>query len=139
MHPTTGNAWPNEYGCHHAKFLLVGFPGGGLRVVVNTANNIYIDWHNKSNGAYVDDFPLKTGDASQACDYEDSLVDYLETLLAFGGSSQKQCLSRLTFGGTNLLFWLCVWGGRNDRSPSFSRFGGETPSRTRYGTRIQKE
>ena len=57
-HPTTGNEWPNDYGCQHAKFFIVGF-ADGVRVVVHTANIIKFDMENKSEGVFAQDFPLK--------------------------------------------------------------------------------
>ena len=42
-----------------SKFFLIGFPRG-LRVAIGTANLIYSDQHNKSNGVGVQDFPYKS-------------------------------------------------------------------------------
>ena len=78
-----------NYGCHHAKFILIGFPTG-IRVVVLTANFIYSDFHCKSNGAYVQDFPYKTQSdgaasgavpATSASPFEASLVDYMSSIV----------------------------------------------------------
>ena len=45
-------ALPISYGTHHSKAMLVVYRGGGVRVVVHTANLIYIDWNNKTQGLW---------------------------------------------------------------------------------------
>jgi tyrosyl-DNA phosphodiesterase-1 len=42
---------PISYGTHHSKAMLLVYPRG-VRVVVHTANLIYIDWNNKSQGLW---------------------------------------------------------------------------------------
>ncbi|KAJ8614038.1 hypothetical protein CTAYLR_005824 [Chrysophaeum taylorii] len=64
-----------RYGCHHAKFLILKFRDH-LRVAVTTANFIRVDFHEKSQGAWMQDFPV--GNAGS--DFEDSLCDYLDQL-----------------------------------------------------------
>ena len=85
-----GNRQSIDYGCMHAKFILIGFRTG-IRVVVLTANFIYSDFHCKSNGAYVQDFPYKTScesaaaseaaPAAPASPFEASLVDYVSSIV----------------------------------------------------------
>ena len=89
--------WSNAFGCHHAKYLLLGF-ADGLRVVVHTANMIYVDMHDKTNSVYVQDFPRKraatAADAAAAAPaaspFEESLRDYVRTLLAHGGPASER-------------------------------------------------
>ncbi|XP_024530041.1 tyrosyl-DNA phosphodiesterase 1 [Selaginella moellendorffii] len=69
-----------SYGTHHSKAMLLVYPTG-VRVVVHTANLINIDWNNKTQGLWMQDFPLKsmTG-ITTASDFENDLVDYLTAL-----------------------------------------------------------
>ena len=78
-----------NYGCYHAKFILIGFPTG-IRVIVTSANFIYSDFQQKSNGVYCQDFPLKQPPSAAAAStttttttspFEESLVDYIQTIL----------------------------------------------------------
>jgi tyrosyl-DNA phosphodiesterase 1 len=67
--------------------LRIGFPHG-LRVAIHTANLIYSDNHNKSNGVWVQDFPYKSKhdyDTMASSSFEVALVDYVQTLLVHGG------------------------------------------------------
>ncbi|MFS8007735.1 putative phosphodiesterase I [Helianthus anomalus] len=45
----------------------------GIRIIVHTANLIYVDWNNKSQGLWMQDFPWKSG-------FESDLIDYLSAL-----------------------------------------------------------
>ncbi|XP_024537541.1 tyrosyl-DNA phosphodiesterase 1 [Selaginella moellendorffii] len=62
------------YGTPHS--LLV-YPTG-VQVVVHTANLINIDWNNKNQGLWMQDFPFKS--KTGASDFENDLVDYLTAL-----------------------------------------------------------
>lgn len=71
---------PISYGTHHSKAMLLVYPTG-VRVVVHTANLIYVDWNNKTQGLWMQDFPLKDKDSlSKGSLFEKDLVDYLSTL-----------------------------------------------------------
>ncbi|DAZ93126.1 TPA: LOW QUALITY PROTEIN: hypothetical protein N0F65_009702, partial [Lagenidium giganteum] len=91
---------PIPYGTHHTKMMVVLYPAK-VRVVICTANFIPIDWNNKTQGVWYQDFELKTiecdsdsDDASQSkteastdlkpkneCnEFEADLVDYLRAL-----------------------------------------------------------
>lgn len=54
----------------------------GIRIVVHTANLIYIDWNNKSQGLWTQDFPYKNVAAgeSKPSPFENDLVEYLQAL-----------------------------------------------------------
>jgi tyrosyl-DNA phosphodiesterase-1 len=53
----------------------------GVRVVVHTANLIYVDWNNKTQGLWMQDFPVKEKkDIGKTSPFEDDLVEYLEAL-----------------------------------------------------------
>lgn len=63
----------------------------GIRIIVHTANLIHVDWNNKTQGLWMQDFPWKdastlTGNRSP---FENDLVDYLAAL--------KVCLISLFF------------------------------------------
>ncbi|XP_030533343.1 tyrosyl-DNA phosphodiesterase 1 isoform X2 [Rhodamnia argentea] len=71
---------PISYGTHHSKAMLLVYPTG-VRIIVHTANLIYVDWNNKSQGLWMQDFPWKDpSNASKGCGFEDDLVDYLSAL-----------------------------------------------------------
>lgn len=45
---------------------------------MHTANLIYVDWNNKSQGLWIQDFPWKDPNCpSKACGFENDLIDYL--------------------------------------------------------------
>jgi hypothetical protein len=77
------------FGVHHSKLFLVGFAHGVLRVIIHTANLRYNDIHIKTQGAFVQDFALKTTattgtsptsqTASGGSDFEEALVSYIAT------------------------------------------------------------
>ncbi|XP_068668443.1 tyrosyl-DNA phosphodiesterase 1 [Aristolochia californica] len=71
---------PISYGTHHSKAMFLVYPHG-IRVVVHTANLIYVDWNNKSQGLWMQDFPLKDETNLQGrCYFETDLVEYLSAL-----------------------------------------------------------
>lgn len=71
---------PISYGTHHSKAMLLVYPRG-VRVIVHTANLIYVDWNNKSQGLWMQDFPWKNqNEASEGCPFESDLIDYLQAL-----------------------------------------------------------
>ena len=77
---------PVPFGTMHSKCALL-FSPTQLRVVITTANFISIDWQNKSQAVWNQDFPLKStcdydGDRSSG-DFEDSLVAYFEVVGGF--------------------------------------------------------
>jgi tyrosyl-DNA phosphodiesterase-1 len=60
-----------------------------LRVCIHTANYIPVDWHLKTQGVWMQDFPLKAdnGDAAgPASEFENDLVAYLEATGWRGGA-----------------------------------------------------
>ncbi|GFP94697.1 tyrosyl-dna phosphodiesterase 1 [Phtheirospermum japonicum] len=72
---------PISYGTHHSKAMLLVYPRG-MRVIVHTANLIHVDWNNKTQGLWMQDFPWKAqnGTSNNGCDFENDLVEYLGTL-----------------------------------------------------------
>lgn len=53
----------------------------GVRIVVHTANLIYVDWNNKSQGLWMQDFPWKNSNPpNKGSGFESDLVDYLTAL-----------------------------------------------------------
>lgn len=49
---------PVQFGTYHSKAFVIEYEAG-LRVVVHTANLIYVDCNNKSQGLWYQDFPPK--------------------------------------------------------------------------------
>ncbi|KAG9140509.1 hypothetical protein Leryth_023021 [Lithospermum erythrorhizon] len=71
---------PISYGTHHSKAMFLIYPRG-VRIIVHTANLIYVDWNNKSQGLWMQDFPWKDeNSSSKGCLFESDLVDYLGAL-----------------------------------------------------------
>ncbi|KAJ4703195.1 Tyrosyl-DNA phosphodiesterase 1 [Melia azedarach] len=71
---------PISFGTHHSKAMLLVYPWG-VRIIVHTANLIYVDWNNKSQGLWMQDFPWKDqNNPSAGFGFENDLVDYLSTL-----------------------------------------------------------
>ncbi|ESQ41487.1 hypothetical protein EUTSA_v10012972mg [Eutrema salsugineum] len=73
---------PISFGTHHSKAIFLVYPRG-VRVVVHTANLIHVDWNNKSQGLWMQDFPWKDGDdkdTPKSCGFEGDLIDYLTVI-----------------------------------------------------------
>ncbi|KAL6992720.1 hypothetical protein U1Q18_010834 [Sarracenia purpurea var. burkii] len=71
---------PISYGTHHSKAMLLVYPRG-VRIIVHTANLIHVDWNNKSQGLWMQDFPWKDQNSStKGCGFESDLIDYLSAL-----------------------------------------------------------
>ncbi|XP_015695427.1 tyrosyl-DNA phosphodiesterase 1 isoform X2 [Oryza brachyantha] len=71
---------PISFGTHHSKAMLLVYPQG-IRVVVHTANLIYVDWNNKTQGLWMQDFPWKdTKDVNKNVSFENDLIDYLSAI-----------------------------------------------------------
>ncbi|CAM9973276.1 unnamed protein product [Pylaiella littoralis] len=78
-----------RYGTHHTKMMILKFPLG-VRVVVLTANFVSMDFEDKSQAVWYQEFPLRE---SETCDFEESLVGYLDKVggpAAEFGSSLRQ-------------------------------------------------
>jgi len=75
---------PISFGTHHSKAMLLVYPQG-IHVVVHTANLIHVDWNNKSQGLWMQDFPWKDAkDINKKVPFENDLVDYLSALKVAG-------------------------------------------------------
>jgi tyrosyl-DNA phosphodiesterase-1 len=88
---------PIPYGCCHGKIMLIKYESF-LRVVVSTANLLAIDYDQKTQGLWVQDFPKKVVQPKEnekeaksvkhnrennnnlAKDFEETLKDYLQRL-----------------------------------------------------------
>lgn len=84
---------PIPFGTMHSKFALI-FSPTQLRVMITTANYIAIDWENKTQAVWNQDFQLKTAsghDSGRSSgEFEDSLVEYCEAVGGFDvGALQK--------------------------------------------------
>lgn len=77
---------PIAYGTHHSKAMLLVYPKG-VRIIVHTANLIFVDWNNKSQGLWMQDFPWKDQSSpSKGSEFEADLVDYLSALKVYCSS-----------------------------------------------------
>ena len=79
VNPRTGKEWQNTYGCHHSKYFIIGSKDG-VRVAIHTANIISCDINNKSQGIWMQDFPIKKAGAPASSDFEEQLVKYFLSL-----------------------------------------------------------
>ncbi|AES78905.2 putative phosphodiesterase I [Medicago truncatula] len=71
---------PISFGTHHSKAMFLVYPRG-VRVIIHTANLIYVDWNNKSQGLWMQDFPWKDQNSpSKGSRFENDLVEYLSAL-----------------------------------------------------------
>jgi hypothetical protein len=100
-----------DYGCHHAKFILVGYTSGRLRIIIHTSNLRREDVHLKCQGAYIQDFCPKTEDQLDSfatSDFEEALVQYMESyryldthIWTSPSSSHHQHQRSLSFSATS--------------------------------------
>ncbi|KMS96656.1 hypothetical protein BVRB_8g201170 isoform B [Beta vulgaris subsp. vulgaris] len=87
---------PISYGTHHSKAMLLLYPRG-VRVIVHTANLIHVDWNNKSQGLWMQDFPWKDqNEANKGCPFETDLIDYLQALKLPVFTANLPALGRVT-------------------------------------------
>ena len=67
------------YGVHHSKMFFIAFADGTLRVIIFTANLVRGDLEFKTQGAYIQDFPLKKDESQATCEFEQDLIAYMNT------------------------------------------------------------
>lgn len=73
--------------------MLLVYPTG-VRVIVHTANLISVDWNNKSQGLWMQDFPWKDqNNFGKDGGFENDLVDYLSALKVQMNSNAKLSLN----------------------------------------------
>ncbi|KAK2374515.1 beta-galactosidase [Trifolium repens] len=78
--------WPISFGTHHSKAMFLVYPRG-VRIIVHTAK-IYVDWNNKSQGLWMQDFPwTEQNSLSMGSGFENDLVEYLSALKYHGGTN----------------------------------------------------
>ncbi|KAJ4976556.1 hypothetical protein NE237_001662 [Protea cynaroides] len=71
---------PISFGTHHSKAMLLVYPRG-VRIIVHSANLINVDWNNKSQGLWMQDFPWKDQkNVNKGHKFENDLIDYLSVL-----------------------------------------------------------
>ena len=82
---------PETYGSHHTKMFLI-FYKSGFRIAIGTSNLLEADWTSKSQGFYVQDFPLKNATSiptSTGYSYVDDLKSYLNETNLFSFVARK--------------------------------------------------
>lgn len=83
---------PISFGTHHSKAMLLVYPHG-VRVIVHTANLIYVDWNNKSQGLWMQDFPWKDQtNPIKGSGFENDLIEYLSMLKVLSGDTHDSFL-----------------------------------------------
>ncbi|KAM0036624.1 putative phosphodiesterase I [Helianthus debilis subsp. tardiflorus] len=70
---------PIAWGTHHSKAMFLVYPQG-VRIIVHTTNLIYVDWNNKSQGLWMQDFPWKHDGSDKGSGFKSDLIDYLSAL-----------------------------------------------------------
>lgn len=91
------NLGPEVYGSHHSKLLLI-FYSTGIRVAVMTANLIECDFAVKSQGIYVQDFPLMNKSPSfrpVISEFGTDLVQYLKCVALHSSTAQTEFRSSI--------------------------------------------
>lgn len=93
--------------------MLLVYPHG-VRVVVHTANLIHVDWNNKSQGVWMQDFPLKElNDGMEECAFENDLIGYLTALKVLLCNFQSITFAHLSlvcsFGTYRVIFDMHTW------------------------------
>ena len=78
-----------QYGCHHSKLIIAGYPTG-VRIVIHTANLLYGDVNCKTQGIWWQDFPIGIGDKKgfksdlcnylRQCDKESHVIEELQKI-----------------------------------------------------------
>ena len=81
----------DPYGCAHAKAALI-FYKAGIRVAIHTANYIEMDFDYKTQGVYVQDFPLlsatQTPSKHEPFPFGAELFDFLQKMELFDRSGE---------------------------------------------------
>lgn len=103
---------PIPYGVNHGKLFLVYLKSGRLRFCVTTANLIEMDWTRKTQGVWMQEFPRKDPDCVESCDFEDTLVDYIERV---AGRHLCDHIREFDFTGANAVLVTSVPGYHNGR------------------------
>lgn len=77
---------------HHSKFIIVAY-ATHVRVCIHTANYLSIDWADKTQGVWMQDFPLKAAGLRNSSAFENDLVDYMKATGWPGGklSDDSHC------------------------------------------------
>lgn len=103
---------PIPYGVNHGKLFLVYLKSGLLRFCVTTANLIEMDWTRKTQGVWMQEFPRKAPECVESCDFEDTLVDYIERV---AGRHHCGRIREYDFSGANAVLVTSVPGYHNGR------------------------
>lgn len=127
---------PIPYGTHHSKFFLL-FYSSGVRVVIHTANLIFSDCNNKTQGLFYQDFPFRREAAGAAAgaqgasdkdksvhtDFYNHLIAYIRALRIPAGvfTDVEQQLNRCDFSSARVALIPSI-PGRHD-SAVYKKFG----------------
>lgn len=73
---------PADYGCHHAKIMLLFYKDNSMRVVVSTANLYNDDWDNRVQGLWLSEklpnMPTNAVEGESVTSFRSDLVNFLE-------------------------------------------------------------
>eukprot|EP00877_Chromochloris_zofingiensis_P000105 jgi/Chrzof1/10095/Cz04g26260.t1 len=102
---------PIQWGTHHSKAFILVY-ASGIRVVIHTANLIYVDCNNKTQGVWYQDFPAKGPGAAAITPFESDLADYLSALKLPSATSRQlqQIVARHDFSSARVQLLASVPG-----------------------------
>ena len=82
-----------EYGTHHSKAFILVYETG-IRIIVHTANLIFSDCNDKTQGLFFQDFPRKSDPSASSApgigaDFEETLLNYVNALRLPDGAGSE--------------------------------------------------
>jgi len=112
------------YGTHHTKMSVLLYEGGGVRVVVMTANLVGSDWENRTQGVWVSDLcpKLKEGaNGESRTGFKASVLKYLKFYEVSILKSFTDAIANCDMSGVNVFFVSSVPGSH--READMGRWG----------------
>ena len=82
---------PFDYGTHHSKAFVLAYAHGGVRVIVHTANLVFTDCNDKTQGIWYQDFPPL---AAQAAPNDNAAAASVDAATAIGATDFQAQLLR---------------------------------------------
>lgn len=105
------------YGTHHTKMSVLLYEGGGVRVVVMTANLVGSDWENRTQGVWVSDLCPKLKDGANGesrTGFKASVLKYLKFYETGIIKQFTDAISSCDMSGINVFFVSSVPGSHRE-------------------------
>jgi len=112
------------YGTHHTKMSVLLYEGGGVRVVVMTANLVGSDWENRTQGVWVSPLcpKLKQGETGESpTGFKASVLKYLKFYEVSAVKQFTDAISNCDMSQVNVFFVSSVPGSH--READMSKYG----------------